>query len=247
MRNSVSKFKELGFLSDQMQESKASNQIQYVQDFAVIHELCKKSMAEIQELPNGEIHYGHLLGRSFWWRCMENCQGSIILIDLGMATSAMSTIRSAWENLFYACALWRDPTLVDKVYQKDKFELAKQIAQIQKYSWSELSDQSKSTLLSMLPVGNIKDTGLSVFEAAKNAELLDFYCISYRGLSLTGAHSTAVSAFRALPESERGGHDFIVGPEFKSTKPLLANIHMCLTTGGKRLIEFIESSIQNRI
>ena len=241
MTDTLSTFAELGFLSDEMQENRASHQLQYAALFSEIYELCKLSIPQLLALPNGDISYGHLLGRSFWWRCIENCHATIQLADLGMASSAMSTVRSAWEHLFYACALWRNSALVEEVLQKDRYELDKQINQIQTYVWDDLSKETQSRLLSIRPNGDVKSTGLSAFDAAKAADLVDVYCISYRGLSLTGAHSTAVSAFRALPDSEHGGHDLKLWPEFDITKPILENVCMCLTTGHKRIQELSDS------
>lgn len=237
----MSSFKELGFLSDQMQECKASAQFQYESTFSEAINLCRESMTQLQALPLGEIESGHLMGRSFWWRCMENCQAAIILSDLGMTTSATSPARAAWEYLFYACALWLDPHLEPKVKQKDMFEAGKLLDEIDKHAPHGLTDLKRDDLDKIRPQQKITDRGLSAFDAAKKADLLDLYTVAYRGLSLYGAHSTGVSALRALPASIQGGHDFRIAPEFNGTHYLLENIKMCLMTGMKRLRELTDA------
>ena len=235
MDSAGSTFKDMAFFSEQLHSARASNDPQHIQRFDEILEQCKSALAEFRQWPDGEINRAHAVGRAFWWRCIETCQATVILVDLGMATSAMSTARAAHEYLYHACALWRQPELLEKLKQKHESELTKQLNEIETHGiWSK--DKTEP----FRPKDSGK-SGLSAIEAASAAGLQDLYAVAYRGLSQLGAHSTFISALRAMPSSEKGGHSLFIGPEFSHVKPLLDNVHMCLLTGGIRYKEAIDS------
>lgn len=235
MTDSMSTFQDLGFFSEQLHQARASSNPEFASRFDKVLDQCKVSMAELRKWPNGEVHKGHAFARAFWWRCIETCQATVTLADLGMATSAMVTARAAHEYLYYACALWRKPGLYEKIFEKHDFELLKQLNEMER---QQIWPESKTAPFRPPKTGL---SGLSAKEAADAADLQDLYAVAYRGLSRLGAHSSLLSVIRAMPVCEKGGHSLVIGPDFEHTGSLLDNVNMCLITGGIRLHEAMDT------
>ena len=230
-------FNELGFLSEESQRLNARSQIQDFQQFETVKALSRTALAELKDLPYGDIEAGLLLGRVFWWRCIETCQATTILADLGMSTAAMSTSRLAFESLFYACALWRNPKLYHKLKQTQENELKKFIDAVSKDTKGQISESQFTQLSAFRPDAEKQKSGLSAYDAAEISGLLDLYAVAYRGLSLFGAHSTLFSAQRGLQRSSNGDLSFILQPDFHMVGPLMDDAVHCLETGIQRLRE----------
>ena len=82
-------------------------------------------MRELQQV-KGEASREYLIGVGYWLRCLESCQGAVLLIERGLPSAPFPILRTAFECLFFASALWRKPALSAKLEAGHHAERIKQ-------------------------------------------------------------------------------------------------------------------------
>lgn len=192
---------------------------------------------------------GSRAGIGLFLRLVESSEATIILIDKGMAGAAWATLRTAFECLFYTCALWRNPARWDDFTEAHHKERLTQVHALQKCVPHELSVDAIEKLDALAESRNTHQKW-PAYNAAEEAGLKDYYELFYRGCGLAGAHATQRSLDRHLKvDSQRAESTPALdyGPNFDQARTQIAWTLQCLATGMDRLQEQLdmELSIQS--
>lgn len=171
---------------------------------------------------------------AFLDRTLEACQAAALLADKGMVSSACAVLRTGYECLFFACAVWKDPAVVSQIDAQNAYELHKQAGKIAPlFSQDQLDAEVWAALkeLESKPEG----VGISVEQAAEKAGLKDIYDVVYRSLSKLGAHATGRSLRPYAPKQTDQGLVLVVGPKFDDADVVFKFACTCLRLGQERL------------
>lgn len=169
-----------------------------------------------QITPQFEAEKGWLAAYGLSLRAVESCEATLILIDKGMAGAAWAPLRTAWECLFYAAALWRNPARFADFTEAHHKERLTQVHALRKSAPPTLSPESVAKLetLAQYPGTNEK---WPCFNAAEEAGLKIEYELFYRGCGLAGAHATQRSLdrhFTQLNGAKEGEYLWTYAPNF---------------------------------
>jgi len=158
----------------------------------------------------------------------------VLLAERGLATTPYATLRTAFECLFAACALWRDPTVVDKMenwHHKERIKQAKGMLE----AGAETRVQSnRLSELKAIADEAPPQSNWSHHEAAKIAGLRFEYETAYRGLGLAGAHATprSLDDYHVVHPDESLTLRF--QPTTKRLEWLLGLVDTCIGAGIQR-------------
>jgi hypothetical protein len=227
-------FGTLGFLSADVEDERRVLKAEYQAAFAEVEALTERAMAELQAV-SGAASQEYLLGLGYWLRCLESCQGAVLLIERGLPSAPFPIMRTVFECLFFACALWRKPALAAKLQASHDAERIKQAremiaagaaSRVPPAGFAELQAIAGETL----PAG----TGLSAYEAAGAADLAFEYQTAYRGLGIGGAHASLRSLDDYFAQQPDGSFELGFEPSSKRTAWLLGLVATCLGGGIER-------------
>lgn len=227
-------FDALGFLSTDVEEERRVLREAHSTAFANVECLAAQAIAELKTV-NGEAQHGYLIGVAYWMRCIESCQGAVLLIERGLPTAPFPLMRTAFECVFMACALWRKPSLVAKLQEGHDSERVKQAkAMVAAGAAGRVAPgrllELESVAAEVPPAG----PGLTAWEAAGAADLTFEYQTAYRGFGIAGAHASPRSLDAFAEEQADGSIDLHFGPDDRHTAWLLGLVATCLTCGIQR-------------
>lgn len=229
-----SRFKDFGFLSDAVYANRASLKTEYATSTKTVFELVRTCLNELEQVKNVSLEAGGLQnGLLLWIRSIEAAQGAIHLADLGMPSSANSSLRTAFECMFYACALWRKPALYTRHVQGYVAELQKMARKVLDVCDESDLDPEIVTKMKALVAEPESRGELSAYEAAEAADLLHIYQPVYRGLSSSGAHATWGSTGTFRNQVSPQGN-LKVGPDYSKTELIWMGAYRCLSIGSER-------------
>lgn len=202
--------------------------------FAKVQSLAAEAIAELKSI-NGEAQHAYVIGAAFWMRCIECCQGAVLLIERGFPTAPFPLMRTAFECVFVACALWRNPSLVARLQEGHDSERVKQAkAMVAAGAAGRVAPGKLLELESVATEMPSAGPGLTAWEAAGAAGLTFEYQTAYRGFGLAGAHASLRSLDGFVEERADGSIDFHFGPDDRHTAWLLSLLATCLTCGIQR-------------
>lgn len=227
-------FGTLGFLSTDVEHERQASRQAHPTAFAQVEALTEEAMGELQQV-KGAVSREYLIGVGYWLRCLESCQGAVLLIERGLPSAPFPILRTAFECLFFACALWRKPALATKLEAGHHAERIKQAqAMIAAGAASRVTAAGLADLQTVagepLPTG----TGLSAYEAAAAADLSFDYATAYRGLGLAGAHASLRSLDDYFDEQPDGSFNLGFEPSSKRAAWLLSLVATCMRGGIDR-------------
>lgn len=227
-------FSELGFLSSEAAENVQHLRKEHHERFARVEILMAGAMLAVQR-ESFSTSRTYLVGVGYWLRCIEACQGAVLLIERGMPAAPYSVIRTALECLFIACAVWRKPELLDKLEDGHHAERIKQaIAMVKAGAHSRVPPEQFAELKNIAETVPPPLPGLSFHDAAVVGGFEWEYQHVYRGLAIAGAHATVRSLDDFVEEQSNGS--FSIG--FKSSPNKIAFqltwVADCLEKGMKR-------------
>ncbi len=142
-------------------------------------------------------------------------------------------MRTGYECLFHACALWRDPSLIARIQAQgayDLYQVAKRVRET--YDLAELEPQVR-TLLDQhteKPPG----VGMSAKDAAKLAGMEKMYAGPWALLTTLGTHATARSLHDYAPQEINGKLYSNVGPRFNDAEHIFNAAVLCIEQGQER-------------
>jgi hypothetical protein len=152
-----------------------------------------------------------------------------------MAAIPFAALRTAYECLFYACALWRKPTLAAKFEALHHQERIKQArAMLNAGAEARVSPDRLSVLRDVAAEKPPFEVGISAWEAAGAADLIFEYENVYRGCGLAGAHASVRSLDDFYQEQDDGSMNLRLEPDVKRIPWLLGLVDTCLQCGIER-------------
>ncbi len=227
-------FAKLGFLSNDVEHARLALLAQHPAEVAQIEMLTEQAMGELQQV-KGAASQEYLIGVGYWLRCLESCQGAVLLIERGLPSAPFSILRTAFECLFFACALWRKPALATKLEAGHNAERIKQArAMIVAGAASRVPPAGLAELQAVAAETLGSGTGLSAYEAAAAADLTFDYQTAYRGLGLAGAHASLRSLDDYFAEQPDGSFNLGFEPSSERAAWLIGLVATCLRGGIER-------------
>ncbi len=227
-------FEAIGYLSPEIETFRNGARTAHSAEFEMVEGTVQVALADLHAMEGGGTE-AYVVGLGYWLRCVESCQGAILLSERGMSVTAFSALRIAYESLFYACALWRQPALTERVETLHHLERIKQARGMMRAGAAQRVPTEKLLLLKgvaeeMPP----SESGLSAWEAAEAAGLLYEYEDTYRGCSLAGAHASIRSLDDFYVEAPDGGFSMCLEPNDKRLVWQLSLVNDCLQHGIER-------------
>lgn len=191
---------------------------------------------------SGVTSQNYFVAAAFWLRCIESCQATVLMSERGLPTASYATLRTAFECLFAACALWREPAVADKMeawHHKERIKQAK-----------GMLAADAETRLSPAKVAELKAISSEAsppcdwsHQAAANiAELRFEYETAYRGLGLAGAHATPRSLDDYYIVQPDGSLALRFEPTTNRLEWVLGLVNTCLKCGIQRHREALGNS-----
>lgn len=229
----MSSFDELGFLSDEVEAALQGIREQLQAEFAQVEAAVRVSMAEMAGV-QGSASPGYLVASGYWLRCVESCQGAVLLIERGLPGAPYPVLRAAFECLFFACAVWRKPELLDKLQAGHDAERVKQAKLMLAAGAASRLTPERLAELQAVAAEPTDGTAVSVWEAANAADLVFEYQTAYRGFGIAGAHATARSLDDYVKQLDDGSFSLGFEPQYEHTAWLLSLVVTCLSCGTGR-------------
>lgn len=230
----TSAFDALGYLSADVEDARRALRDRHSADIAKVEALCAEALGDLAEI-EGDRTQAFLVGLGFWLRCIEACQGAVLLIERGLPTAPFPVLRTAFECLFFACALWRNPGLAERLQVGHDVERVKQAkAMIAAGAASRIPAERVLDLESVAAEATPLGSGLSVWEAAVAADLRHEYETAYRGFGIAGAHASLRSLDDYFDERADGSFTLRFEPNSSRTAWLLGLVATCLKGGVDR-------------
>jgi hypothetical protein len=227
-------FSELGFPSSEAERNVQHLREEHHERFARVEILLVGAMLAVQR-KDFAASRTYLVGVGYWLRCIEACQGAVLLIERGMPAAPYSVIRTAFECLFIACAVWRKPELLDKLEGGHHSERIKQaVAMVKAGAQSRVPPEQFAELKKVAETVPPSLPGLSFHDAAVVGGFEWEYQHVYRGLALAGAHATVRSLDDFVEEQSDGS--FSIGFESSPNRIAfqLTWVADCLEKGMER-------------
>ena len=154
---------------------------------------------------------------------------------------AQTLTRAAAEALIHGVALINEPAVFAKIARKGDEEERKQAnGMLQTLQNQGLTEQNIKDLEEIASRGEGEGNTLSVFEAARIANLLPLYQTLYRGLSNVASHATLRSMDSSFAVSD-DSWSLITGPTEQHLELTLHLVKTCLTLSSKVLDENFKS------
>lgn len=232
-------FLDCGFLSEEADNERWSDTTQGSELLARAKDAVRSAHADIGLLGGAPVTASEWPGLAFWQRTLESCQAAVILADRGMVGSSIAALRIAYECLIFACAIWRDATVVDRLEATNDYSMLKAGERGRPHFAAEFSPTIEEHLnhLKAQP----QRTGINVEQAAKIAGLEQTYNSLYVILSNLGAHATSRSldeyALQSSPTEIVGNF----GPRFDESARFLITAVECMRFGQGRFREHFSS------
>jgi hypothetical protein len=225
--------KTLGFLSREIETYQAQYLAQFATAFERAATASKLATTRLFALDVAQLQGAQSHALLFWMKCVGHCQAAYLLLEKGMAVQAQTLIRSAAEDLFYACALLHDETVVTKLAEQELVERRKQATGMLRDSPNLLPKQRQQLeeLLTSLPT---KAQGVSAHRAAEIAGLLELYQTVYRGMSLLAAHGTLTSVSALVETGQEDRLQMVFGPSRRGIEWTLSLVTALLECGNER-------------
>ena len=230
----MSSFEALGFLSTGVEQERLVLRKTYQAEFEKVEEISAIALSDLRSAV-GEAVRPYLVGLGYWIRCIECCQASVLLVERGLPTAPFPPMRTAFECLFFACALWRNPALETKIKVAHDYERIRQATTMLKAGAASGLDPSQSAVLRTIAAETLPtDKGLSAWDAAAAAGLTLEYETAYRGFGIGGAHASLRSLDDVFSVQLDGSVSIAFEPKSRQTSFLLGLATNCLIWGIDR-------------
>lgn len=227
-------FDVLGYLSSDVEGERRILRERYHAEFASVETLTERAITQLKEV-GGNASQEYLLGLGFWMRCLESSHGAVLLLERGLPSAPFPVLRTAYECLFVACALWRKPALAAKLQAGHDAERVRQAKEMISAGAAHRVPAAGLAELQQIAAETVPaSTGLSAWEAAGAADLTFEYQTAWRGFGLAGAHASLRSLDDYFVEQPDGSFDLPFQPNSQRAAWLLSLVSTCLTCGIDR-------------
>lgn len=203
-----------GFLSSETSDYKDHYRQLFSNDFEQFEAVSSQATSNLFAISLERLEEVEVIALLFWMKCVGGCQAAFLLLELGMATQAQVLERSATEDLFFACALLKEPSVLNRLIEDDSEQRRKQAAGMLK-DLKTLTPLGRTLLEEKLAELPPRASGISGYEAAEIAGLLEFYQTVFRGFSMLAAHGTLASLDGLVESVEGQPLKLVFGPSHK--------------------------------
>ena len=226
-------FDSLGFFSPEVDGLRHIERLRLAAEFSKIEHSISMAFDELQQVTS-DVSKSYFVGAAFWLRCIESCQGTVLLAERGLATTPLATLRTAFECLFAASALWRNPAVADRMeawHHKERIKQAKGMmaAGAETRVTSDRLAELKGIASEATP-----ESDWSHQAAADIAGLRFEYEMAHRGLGLGGAHATPRSLDNYYVAHSDEPPILQFQPTTNRLEWLLSLVNSCLVIGIQR-------------
>jgi hypothetical protein len=212
----MSSFESMGFQSTDIERVRDTIRQEHQAEFAQAEAVAGHAITELAAV-NGEASREYLVALGYWLRCLECCQGAVLLVERGLPSAPFPLMRTAFECLFFACALWRNPALAARLQAGHDSERLKQAREmVAAGAASRVAPDRLADLQAIAAEVPPASTGLTAWEAAGAAGLIYEYQTVYRGFGIAGAHASLRSLDNYFDEQPDGS--FNLGFEPRSER-----------------------------
>ena len=236
-------FREHGFLSDESEGARAGVRETSPAEFERARRLVYTVISDIAECETSVISDAGAGAFGYWIRTLEACQGTCLLAERGMETSALALLRTAYECLFFACALWRSPSAAARIEAEHHRQRIRQAQRMHATGEGRITELEMRELASIaaeqLPTG-----GYSAWDAASDAGLIFEYEERYRGLGIGGALASLRSLDATFRCNDDGSLDFELGPDTTRVAWIVGLACDCLVIGALRFREVFPPRVE---
>ena len=227
-------FEQIGYLSKELDAYRDGARSVHKEAFENVGARLKVAVDDLRALV-GVTGQPYQLGLGYWLRCIESCQASVLLTERGMAAMPFATVRTAYECLFYACAIWRKPELLEKYEAHHHHERIRQAnGMLNEGDPTHFTPVRLALLKSVADERKPTIAAISVWEAAGAADFKYEYEAVYRGCSLAGAHASVRSLDDFFGDLPDGSLVLRLEPDVKNLEWLLGMVSNCLEGGIQR-------------
>lgn len=233
----MSDIQQRGFLSPELDEQKRLARSQFEAQFNSCESWSEKAVGMLNQLRLDGRAPAYLFAAGFWIRCVRSCQGGILLAEMGMVPDALTLARSAVESLFHAVALVRKTELVTRLVEQDQLERVKQANGMLAIPTitAHLTPEGRQEIQAIIDAKPAKLRSFGVYDAAKEAGMLELYETMYRGFSRSGAHSTLAALNHEFVGEEDGSITPNFGPCYDEVPWVLEMLGECMRIGLSQL------------
>ena len=200
-----------GFLSSEMSDYKEHYRRLFTNEFEQFEVVSSQATSNLFAISLGQLEEVQAFAVLFWMKCVGGCQAAFLLLELGMATQAQVLVRSATEDLFFASALLKNPSVLDRLIQEDSEQRRKQAAGMLK-DLKTLTPAGRKLLENALAELPPKALGITGYDAAQIAGLLELYQTVFRGFSMLAAHGTLASIESSVEQTDGQPLKLVFGP-----------------------------------
>lgn len=235
----MSSFEEIGFFSAETERNVAAIRSQNASLYTELDAEIRKAF-EILGSGYSPQSLADAAGLLHFVRCIEACQATAILAERGVSSASFSVLRTAFECLFMACALWRKPEMLERHEKTHDTERILQAKEMLRIADKHLITGPSRALLEEVATEQSPGDKLSVFDSAAAADLLDLYQIIWRGSALAGAHATVRSMDNYCFEQPDGSFLLDLKPNYERVDFFLGLVMTCLRTAFARYQELLD-------
>jgi hypothetical protein len=233
-----------GYLSAEIQRYREDYRKQYASAFATCEEKSDAATARLFGTDLGYIRDSEaihiLLGIGFWCRSVSACQAALRLLECGMVPEGQILIRSAYEFLFFGAASAKDSSVFDQIAVADAQQRIKQARGMIKSS--SITPKEIELLNEVIELNQTQGQGLSAYDAAAKAGLVELYDTVYRGMSLIASHGTITATDYVFEDRGEGQFGVVFGPNDKHLEFSVNLLGICLAEGIKLFDKFLPLS-----
>lgn len=227
-------FIEVGYLSKELDAFRDGAREVHRGTLDRLEEILRLALSELRSV-EGAMGAPYQVGLGFWLRSIEACNAAALLTERGMAAMPFAAVRTAFECLFFACAIWRKPALLKKLETYHHSERIKQAkAMVRAGDESRFPPGRFAILREVAEEDAPKDAGISAWEAASAADLVFEYETVYRGCGIAGAHASVRSLDDFYSEQPDGSLALRLQPDIKNFEWLMSMVITCLEGGIQR-------------
>lgn len=226
-------FGSLGFFAPELDSLRNTERLRLSAEFAKVEQSILMALDELQQ-PIGDASGSFFIGSAFWLRCIESCQATVMLAERGLPTTPHAILRTAFECLFAASALWRDPNVADRMEASHHKERIKQAKGMMAAGAKKRVPPDQFAELKGIASEATPESSWSHQAAADVAGLRFEYETAYRGLGLAGAHATPRSLDDYYVDHLDKPPTLQFKPSTKRLEWLLSLVQTCLICGIQR-------------
>lgn len=226
-----------GFLSVEVETYRNAYRSMHSDLFAICEKKSDSATTRLFHARLSELEGGNepnvVVAIGLWLRCLRACQASILLLERGLVPEAQALIRSAYEFLFFAVAVLKDPKILDSMWEGDNYARREHAESILREGREigALDEQQTERLRSLIAQLEKGKKQISSYDAANKAGMAYLYATVYRGMSFVGAHAT-LAATNLMFEPTGEHVSAVFGPSDADLPFSIGLVDKCLAEGS---------------